>query len=362
MQANLASAPLARGCLIAGMSNAFSELIERAGSEQPLTRDEIHTLLVDGEGQDFALIEAASILRRNEFRNMIAVHTENEELADALGTRSIAVDSYDVLDISRDIDSEELAETIERIAASPAIGVTVLLPKNAVPMMLMRVLSILRLAAPSKVIHLPEGYDQSLRSLTSLAMHVVSAITITDDIEQWPMVNEILKSLRHGGIVISGTGGRDALAGYLRYLSDLGVDLMGHREARGSACGSVDGGGCGCGSGGCGGHEEPAPSAGGCGCGSGGCGSSAEAPAEAHGHSHGDGGCCGGHDEPKEEKGGCCGGHDEPKEEKGGCCGGHDEPKEEKGGCCGGHDEPEPVVEEAPAGGCGCGAGGCGSK
>ena len=362
MQANLASASLAHGCLIAGMSNAFSELIERAGSEQPLTRDEIHTLLVDGEGQDFALIEAASILRRNEFRNMIAVHTENEELADALGTRSIAVDSYDVLDISRDIDSEELAETIERIAASPAIGVTVLLPKNAVPMMLMRVLSILRLAAPSKVIHLPEGYDQSLRSLTSLAMHVVSAITITDDIEQWPMVNEILKSLRHGGIVISGTGGRDALAGYLRYLSDLGVDLMGHREARGSACGSVDGGGCGCGSGGCGSHEEPAPSAGGCGCGSGGCGSSAEAPAEAHGHSHGDGGCCGGHDEPKEEKGGCYGGHDEPKEEKGGCCGGHDEPKEEKGGCCGGHDEPEPVVEEAPAGGCGCGAGGCGSK
>ena len=333
MQANLASASLAHGCLIAGMSNAFSELIERAGSEQPLTRDEIHTLLVDGEGQDFALIEAASILRRNEFRNMIAVHTENEELADALGTRSIAVDSYDVLDISRDIDSEELAETIERIAASPAIGVTVLLPKNAVPMMLMRVLSILRLAAPSKVIHLPEGYDQSLRSLTSLAMHVVSAITITDDIEQWPMVNEILKSLRHGGIVISGTGGRDALAGYLRYLSDLGVDLMGHREARGSACGSVDGGGCGCGSGGCGSHEESS-SAGGCGCGSGGCGSSAEAPAEAHGHSHGDGGCCGGHDEPKEEK----------------------------GGCCGGHDEPEPVVEEAPAGGCGCGAGGCGSK
>ena len=328
MQANLASASLAHG-----MSNAFSELIERAGSEQPLTRDEIHTLLVDGEGQDFALIEAASILRRNEFRNMIAVHTENEELADALGTRSIAVDSYDVLDISRDIDSEELAETIERIAASPAIGVTVLLPKNAVPMMLMRVLSILRLAAPSKVIHLPEGYDQSLRSLTSLAMHVVSAITITDDIEQWPMVNEILKSLRHGGIVISGTGGRDALAGYLRYLSDLGVDLMGHREARGSACGSV-GGGCGCGSGGCGGHEEPAPSAGGCGCGSGGCGSSAEAPAEAHGHSHGGGGCCGGHDEPKEEK----------------------------GGCCGGHDEPEPVVAETPAGGCGCGAGGCGSK
>ena len=315
MQGNLASALIARGCFIAVMSNAFSELIERAGSEQPLTRDEIHTLLVDGEGQDFALIEAASVVRRNEFRNMIAVHTENEELADALGTRSIAVDSYDVLDISRDIDSEELAEAIERIAASPAVGVTVLLPKNAVPMMLMRVLSILRLAAPSKVIHLPEGYEQSLRSLTSLAMHVVSAITITDDIEQWPMVNEILKSLRHGGIVISGTGGRDALAGYLRYLSDLGVDLMGHREARGSACGSV-GGGCGCGSGGCGGHDEP--SSGGCGCGDSGCGSSAEA--EGHGHSHGE------------------------------------------GGCCGGHDEPEPVAEEAPAGGCGCGAGGCGSK
>ena len=280
------------------MSNAFSELIERATAGEGLNREEIHTLLVDGEGQDFALIEAASVVRRNEFRNMIAIHTKDEALADALGTRSIAVESYEVLDISRDIDSEELAAAIERIPESSAIGVTVLLPENAVPMMLMRVLSILRLAAPAKVIHLPEGYEQSLRSLTSLAMHVVSAITITDDIEQWPMVNEVLKALRHGGIVISGTGGRDALAGYLRYLSDLGVDLMGHRDARGSACGSVDGGGCGCGSGG--------------------CGSSAEAPAEPHGHSH--------------------------------------------GGCCGGHDEPEPVVEEAPVGGCGCGAGGCGSK
>ena len=356
------------------MSNAFSELIERAAAGEGLNREEIHTLLVDGEGQDFALIEAASVVRRNEFRNMIAIHTEDEALADALGTRSIAVDSYDVLDISRDIDSEELAATIERIAESSAIGVTVLLPENAVPMMLMRVLSILRLAAPAKVIHLPEGYEQSLRSLTSLAMHVVSAITITDDIEQWPMVNEVLKALRHGGIVISGTGGRDALAGYLRYLSDLGVDLMGHRDARGSACGSVDGGGCGCGSGGCGSHEEPAPSAGGCGCGSGGCGSSTEAPAEPHGHSHGEGGCCGGHGEPAAESAGGCGcgdgGCSSPEgaeaeshsHGEGGCCGGHDEPKEEKGGCCGGHDEPEPVVEEAPAGGCGCGAGGCGSK
>lgn len=175
------------------MSNAFSELIERATAGEGLNREEIHTLLVDGEGQDFALIEAASVVRRNEFRNMIAIHTEDEALADALGTRSIAVDSYEVLDISRDIDSEELAATIERIAESSAIGVTVLLPENAVPMMLMRVLSILRLAAPAKVIHLPEGYEQSLRSLTSLAMHVVSAITITDDIEQWPMVNEVLR-------------------------------------------------------------------------------------------------------------------------------------------------------------------------
>ena len=164
------------------MSNAFSELIERATAGEGLNREEIHTLLVDGDGQDFTLIEAASVVRRNEFRNMIAIHTEDEALADALGTRSIAVDSYEVLDISRDIDSEELAATIERIAESSAIGVTVLLPENAVPMMLMRVLSILRLAAPAKVIHLPEGYEQSLRSLTSLAMHVVSAITITDDI------------------------------------------------------------------------------------------------------------------------------------------------------------------------------------
>ena len=316
------------------MSNAYSELVARISGGEVLTRDEVQSLLSTEDGQDFALIEAASALRRQEFRNVIAIHTEDEELAEALGTRSISIDSYEILDISQDIDSHELADRMVALGAGKSTGITVKLPQQAVPMTLMRILSVLRLAAPDKVIHLPEGYEESLRSLASLAMHIVSAITITDDIEQWPMVNEVLKALRHGGIVISGTGGRDALAGYLRYLSDLGVDLMGHRDARGSACGSVDGGGCGCGSGGCGSHEEPAPSAGGCGCGSGGCGSSAEAPAEPHGHSHGGGGCCGGHDEPKEEK----------------------------GGCCGGHDEPEPVVEEAPAGGCGCGAGGCGSK
>ena len=118
--------------------------------------------------------------------------------------------------------------------------------------------------------------------------------------ERWPIINETLKALKHGGIVIAGAGGQDALAGYLRYLSELGVDLMGYREARGSACGSVDGGGC------CGGHDHAESSAessaGGCGCGSEGCGSSAQAsefveepqPAAAsasHGCGCGSGGC-----------------------------------------------------------------------
>ena len=100
--------------------------------------------------------------------------------------------------------------------------------------------------------------------------------------------------------MIAGAGGQDALAGYLRYLSELGVDLMGYREARGSACGSVDGGGC------CGGHDHAESSAessaGGCGCGSEGCGSSAQAsefveepqPAAvsaSHGCGCGSGGC-----------------------------------------------------------------------
>ncbi len=98
---------------------------------------------------------------------MVAIHTEDEALADALGTRSIAVDSYEVLDISRDIDSNS-RQALNVFAESSAIGVTVLLPENAVPMMLMRVLSILRLAAPAKVVHLPEGTRTVLRSLTSL--------------------------------------------------------------------------------------------------------------------------------------------------------------------------------------------------
>ena len=199
------------------------------------------------------------------------------------------------------------------LGAGKSTGITVKLPQQAVPMTLMRILSVLRLAAPDKVIHLPEGYEESLRSLASLAMHIVSAITITDDIERWPLVNETLKALRHGGIVIAGSGSRDALAGYLAYLSDLGVDLMGHREARGSACGSVDGGGC------CGGHEsEPAASSGGCGCGSGGC-ESDSVSTEQHAHS--------------------------------------------EGGCCGGHESAQPVEVPKPAasGGCGCGSGGCGS-
>lgn len=295
------------------MSNAYSELVARISGGEALTRDEAQSLLSTEDGQDFALIEAASALRRQEFRNVIAIHTEDEELAEALGTRSISIDSYEILDISQDIDSHELADRMVALGAGKSTGITVKLPQQAVPMTLMRILSVLRLAAPDKVIHLPEGYEESLRSLASLAMHIVSAITITDDIERWPLVNETLKALRHGGIVIAGSGSRDALAGYLAYLSELGVDLMGHREARGSACGSVDGHGC------CGGHEsEPAASSGGCGCGSGGCGSDSVST-EQHAHS--------------------------------------------EGGCCGGHNSAQPVETPKPAasGGCGCGSGGCGS-
>ena len=180
------------------MSNAYSELVARISGGEGLTRDEAQSLLSTEDGQDFALIEAASALRRQEFRNVIAIHTEDEELAEALGTRSISIDSYEILDISQDIDSHELADRMVALGAGKSTGITVKLPQQAVPMTLMRILSVLRLAAPDKVIHLPEGYEESLRSLASLAMHIVSAITITDDIERWPLVNETLKALRHG--------------------------------------------------------------------------------------------------------------------------------------------------------------------
>lgn len=296
------------------MSNTYLERAERINGGQKLTREEIHTLLVASDGQDFALIEAASMLRRKEFRNMIAIHTSDEDLATALGTRSIAVDSYETLDVSANIDSELLAERIAELSSTTATGITVSLPHNAVPMTLLRVLAITRMAAPEKVLHLHDGYEQALRSLTSLAMHIVSAITISDDIEQWPVINETLKALRHGGIVIAGSAGQDALAGYLRYLADLGVDVAGYREARGSSCGSVDGGGC------CGGHDDPTTTpavSGGCGCGSSGCGSSS--PAEAAE----------------------TGGEEQPAESA--------------------HAGAFAQKQPAAAGGCGCGSGGCGA-
>ena len=138
------------GCLIFGMSTTYSELAERIMSGQTLSRDEIHELIVTSDGQDFALIEAASAIRRHEFRNMIAVHTDDEELAAALGTRSIAIDGYETLDLSADIDSEVLADKLAELGAGNTTGITVKLPANAVPMTLMRVLAITRMAAPIK--------------------------------------------------------------------------------------------------------------------------------------------------------------------------------------------------------------------
>ena len=104
-----------------------------------------------------------------------------------------------------------LADKLAELGAGNTTGITVKLPANAVPMTLMRVLAITRMAAPDKVLHLPDGYEEVLRSLSSLAMHIVSAITISDDIERWPIINETLKALKHGGIVIAGAGGQDAL-------------------------------------------------------------------------------------------------------------------------------------------------------
>ena len=298
------------------MSNTYSELVDSINAGNNLGVEQVHDLLLAEDGQDFALIEAASILRRNEFRNMIAIEAP-KELADAMSTRAISTANYDQLDISHDIDSQELAEQLVALRESKAVGFSVKLPENAIPMSLLRILAIARLAAPQKVIHLPEGFEDALRSLTSLSLHVVSAITISDDLDRWETVNDLLKSMRHGGIVIAGSGSANPLAGYLNYLASQGVDLMGIGGARGSSCGSADGGGC------CGGHDEaPAASSGGCGCGGGGCGGHAEP-------------------EPEPVVEGCgCG--------SGGCGSYNAEPEPEP--------EPEPLVE-----GCGCGSGGCGS-
>ena len=117
------------------MSNAYSELVARISGGEGLTRDEAQSLLSTEDGQDFALIEAASALRRQEFRNVIAIHTEDEELAEALGTRSISIDSYEILDISQDIDSHELADRMVALGAGKSTGITVKLPQQAVPML-----------------------------------------------------------------------------------------------------------------------------------------------------------------------------------------------------------------------------------
>ena len=53
---------------------------------------------------------------------MIAVHTDDEELAAALGTRSIAIGGYETLDLSADIDSEVLADKLAELgAAAPQV-------------------------------------------------------------------------------------------------------------------------------------------------------------------------------------------------------------------------------------------------
>lgn len=271
------------------MTLNFAELSKKARAGERLDQTDINDIVTAGPGATFALVELAAEFRRAHFRNSLEIvnliqdGAEPTSLTDA-GTE-IAVGSGET--------PEQLAEQIASVAASDTQRVTFnfLVPTDEVeapgaaaltPMYCLRLLAAARLAAPEKSLRVATGRDVHLRSLQALALHVIDSMFISDfRVSEPRLVFEDLKLIRAGGLAVNGAENRDLAEEYVTYLSANGVeDAAGYAtviladEEPGESGGC--GGGCACGSGGCGSSDpapEELPQTSGCGCGGGGCGS-----------------------------------------------------------------------------------------
>lgn len=253
------------------MTLNFAELTQKLRAGGTATEQDLQDIISAGPGATFALVEFAAELRRMYFRNTVEV----VNLIDAAGNEPAELPSEKhTINVGGAEEFEDLASSIFTLAQSDdaqRVTVNFLVPTAEVeapnaaaltPMHCLRLLAAARIAAPAKSLRVGTGRDLHLRSLQSLALHVVDSLYLSDfRVSEPRSVFEDLKLLQSAGLDVLGARGRNLPAEYVEYLKAQGVDdaqteadaVMVEDENLPMASGGC-GGNCACGSGGCGSH------------------------------------------------------------------------------------------------------------
>ena len=114
------------------------------------------------------------------------------------------------------------------------------------PMMCLRILATVRMIAPDKELRMAAGREIHLRSLQSLALHVVNSLFLGDYLtSEGQSALDDLKMIRDGGFQVLGAEDRDLVAEHEEFLRAHGVETEGPVAAV-APCGASGGcGGCG---------------------------------------------------------------------------------------------------------------------
>ena len=251
------------------MTLNFAEFTQKMRAGATPTEQDLLDIITAGPGATFALVEFAAEYRRTYFRNTVEV----VNLLDASGSLPETGEPVGaVVNVGDGESAEQLAASLAKAGGNDAAGrviVNFLVPTteqdapgaaDLTPMQCLRVLAAARLAAPAKSLRVGEGRRVHLRSLQSLAMHVIDSIYLSDyrDSEA-AAVFEDLKLIQGAGLQVIGAEQRDLAADYVSYLRGEGVEdaqayadtILGDDEPD-AASGGGCGGNCACGSGGCG--------------------------------------------------------------------------------------------------------------
>lgn len=246
------------------MTLNFAELTQKMRAGERASQQDLLDMITAGPGATFALVEFAAEFRRTYFRNAIELPgliDESGKLPEPRLTGSAEIT------LGQGESAEQLAEAIYRLAqddATPRVVVHFAVPEPGeesaadalTPMHCLRALAAVRLAAPAKSLRVGTGRREHLRTLQSLALHVIDSMyPARPNAEEPQLIFEDLKLIRGASLSMIGAEHRDIAGDYVVYLESLGVaDAQGYADAiltEEEPVAGGCGGNCSCGSGGC---------------------------------------------------------------------------------------------------------------
>lgn len=207
----------------------------------------------------------------SHYTEICSTHTYQDRVDTVNEAQAAGMSACSGLIVGMRETNEQVVEAIFalRDMGSDSIPVNFLMPFDGTPlegtwdltpMQCLRILATVRMVAPDKELRMAGGREIHLRSLQSLALHVVNSLFLGDYLTSvGQSALDDLKMIRDGGFEVLGAEGRDLVAEHEEFLRAHGVAPGDDVPAPVTTpCGTTVDGGCGgCASEGSCGHTAP---------------------------------------------------------------------------------------------------------